>query len=40
MSIIYKKLQSNGEFFGAMAQLLDGGVMMLQPKDLSECKDE
>jgi len=35
-----EKLQSNGEFFGAMVQLLDGGVMMLQPKDLSECKDE
>lgn len=35
-----EKLQSNGEFFGAWVQLLDGGVMMLQPKDLSECKDE
>lgn len=33
-------LQGNGKFFGAWVQLLDGGVMMLQPKDLSECKDE
>jgi len=35
-----KKLQSNGEFFGAAVQQLDGGVMMLMGKDSSECKDE
>jgi hypothetical protein len=35
-----EKLQSNGKFFGAWVQLLDGGAMMLSPNDHPGCKDE